>query len=253
MVRKTTVEETPEVLPKERATLTILDQAVKEIDDPLAIFISETWKQLLTLVIVGLLGWWGYSVYHSAGVSRLEGAGDTYKSARETFATLVEQRTELSKESDEKKKSELQSKILATSKRLEEITKVLHDTVPPYTHIAPLYEALLLTAKGESREKIAATLNALSWSEAKPGSSDRFLLELRALMQARALLDSPSEYKAGRALLKSLAESGEVAAAAAAMSLSKVSQSGEEVAEAKAVLNSVKTRLPDQGDLLKGE
>ncbi len=229
------------------------------LEDPLAKFVNKNWLQIIGVLIVVAVVYFGYVQFMSAYQTRMSGAADLYRKVREEYAALTETRASAVKETDAKKKEELTKSTQESSRKLSESIRALGDASYPYSEIARIYQALVLitvppggalTADVKAARQV---LQPLNWEQEKTGSPKRLLAELRALLLGRTLLDDPSTIAEGRSMLKTLAQRGAVVHTAAALSLSQIASTDEEKKEAKAVLESLRSQHVEQGEVIDSE
>ncbi len=234
----------------------IMAQTVAE--DPLARFVAKWWRQIAGVILVIAAGYFAYDLFRSAALTRMRESADAYKRVRNEYAIVIGASTTIRSAADQSKVADVKKNLEDATKRLNDSLQVLADSEAPYRDIAPIYKALSTLAVSPTVDegvisKIEQDLAPRAWESAAVGAPDREIAELRSLLFARALLDSEVRYADARALLRTLAEKAEIVPAAAANTLSEVSRTDEERAEAKATLEALTERRPELREVLEAE
>ncbi len=143
------------------------------------------------------------------------------------------------------------SQIKSQTEKMNQILLALSDAKSPYKEIGKIYEALIKTSSSDKQSALKFTdLNLLSENS---GSGESLYDEFGWLVVARSKIDDAASYSDGRNLLKLLAEKGQVAHVASAVTLARISETKEERAEAVGVLESLKNRVPEQSPIIDVE
>ncbi len=236
-------------------------QAAK--DDPVVRFISQNWKTVIGALIAVALSMIAYNSFKSTAEQKRASATQTlidiqqgYKAITDKQESLTTLAKELLVESDPKKKDELQQKIDADTKELNQLrdrTTLVIDSLKspePFDMLAQMYRGLMAARFGDyaTTEKI---LSATSWEAiGSPDSAERMAAELAALGLARSLVDAPSSGEMVKSALTNLASKGSFAAAQAAVTLATIAVTPDDRAKAREVIDGVSRRLPSQEKFL---
>lgn len=257
-------------------------------EDPLLRFIGKYWQHVVFLVAACVIISYAFQAFQSTRENSLKTASERYARVRSEFtqleqldrdiaklrievakeplassssqgvapagqggATVSEKATRLAEK--EKKRGEAQA-------RFDQTLQALADSKEPYKRIAKLYGILSQRLGGAGAPAGAVAASPLdvgvlaTWEQSGgPTSAERFFGELEALIVARALLDVPERLGEGVAALKALATRGSVARVSAAISLAQLAQSPNERAEARTLLEAIRTQQPEQSDQVRDE
>ena len=234
-------------------------------EDPVFKFLFKWWRQILTVAVAVVIVFYGRCQFEQARALRMSEASDLYVRLENEFSNLRSLGQELqelkSREQNgvrgdadwSKKVGELEEKIGDSNRRLKELLASLQDTRAPYEGLASLYKVLADEFSGNTKEVSEALNPAHNFAQIESGRPERFFAELKALVSARALLDSGAGFSEGRALLAELAQEGQFVNVAAAVSLARISLSPEEKSAAAALLEKVVSAHPEQAELLDEE
>lgn len=235
-------------------------------DDPIVKFLAQNWRPVLTTVAVGAAVWYAVQAFRTTRYEAMERSAQLFtkvvasvqdvEQRQQRLATL--QAREISKDEVQAKKdkeeldkavAELESERTKLAQRLQ----ALGDGKAPYSGLAHIYQAAGAVREGDLA-KARELLAGLKWRDVKDVRSvERFSGEYGALLLGRALLDDESGREEGRAQLGSLAQEGVYAHVAAAVTLLNSARSDDERTAATDLIESLKARAPEQGDLLGEE
>lgn len=227
-------------------------------DDPFFLFMKKWWLQVAFVAAAVVLGVYAKGAFEETYRNEQGHAADLFVELQSRFDELPVLEASLEKaQSDEAKagdKKEDAAKKVSAAKaaldqskaRIESLLASLSDTKKPYSDLAKLYQGALAARSGA-----ASNLSADGWTKITDSASqERFVAELAALVLARSQLDRDSDVAAGRATLRSLAEQGTYFDVAAALALANAAQTTEEKKEARAAIESIQMRSPEQTDTL---
>lgn len=266
------VQQTPQPVEQEPTVFEDNPQVAKTLsEDPLFRFLGRNWRVLLVIVGVVLLAYFFNNMFHATYVETMQRSAEVFENVHaqyddiesskkqllqlqlESVKLAKDQNTEAKqKEENQKKITELDAKIGASTTKLEALIAALADTREPYNKLALIYRALLLKSKNDLKAA-ADTLQAFNWKNLDLQNKQRFFAELAGFNLAGILLDSSENRAQGEALLKDLALSSEYLSGAAALRLSALASSQEQRSEAHSVIEQVLTKHPEHSDMLEPE
>ncbi len=230
-------------------------------EDPFSKFIATNWRAALVTIAIALVGYYFMVSFKDTQLKARVSSSDLFTEAQYSWDELLNLQQSLdsltqniaTKKPEEisQNKTEIEKKIVETKARFSQQLTALSDVNEPYNKLADLYREINAIRSGD----IAAAKNALSNIKDNVGKSTdpRALLslELAELMLARSLIDNQATYKEGRDILKKLATSGTYAFAIAAVTFSKISNTPDEIKEAKELLDLIASTHPEQLDIIK--
>ncbi len=237
-----------------------LAQTVK--DDPLFLLLKKWWVHIAVFAGAIILGIYAKGVFEETGRAELMRASDIFTELESRFEDIPALETALAKAQSEaaaatdkkddaqKKVTEAQAALDQGNARLASLVTSLEESTQPYTELGKIYRGAL-AARAGNREAARTVLSLTRWGTLKPERTpERFMAELEALVLARAELDDLANAAAGRATLRSLTEQGLFMAIPAGVALASSAASSQEKAEAKAALENLKAKFPEQTELL---
>lgn len=244
-----------------------------KIDDPLALFISKHWQQLIMALVVIGIGYYFYNGYLTSQRENQMRAAELYSKAQNSFEELERLRSEELKanpNNPETSEAKVDSNTADSDKELAEKSKqnqiaeargrltqqlaALGDTPAPYKQMGVLYSIRMAIAQNDLKSAESALATLPAWNTVdRTDSALRYIGEQAALLYAIGLIDDDSRIQEGRELLISLGKSGVFVAPQAAITLARIATSKPEKSEALSLLESVSRSLPSQSDLLANE
>lgn len=231
-------------------------------DDPFVLFIKKWWVHIVMVAGAVVLGVYAKGVFEETSRAELMRAADIFFELESMVQELPAQEAALAKarseeapagattEDAKKKTAAAQAALDQTKARVESSLKSLEDTREPYISLARVYRGALAAQDGNV-QLAQQNLSLQRWQAvSEPRSTERFIAELEALILARSLLDTADRSAEGRGALRTLAEGGEYFSIPAAIAFISIAQSAEEKAEAKALVDVLKSKAPEQSELL---
>ena len=236
-------------------------------EDPIFRSLLKYWKQCLVVVAAVLAAWYLKSRFHETWAGSMTESADIFQSVSvelEGFRRAVDELESISAqkagetpvtEDTTKKYAEAETRLKESREKLLKSLAGLGDASSPYAELAPLYGALVQAREGKIGE-VRAALGNSSWDPAQAEKMTRaaeLIAELKSLVLARSLLDSPETEQEGRALLARLAEQGRVVHVTAAVSLARTAATEDQRRGALSILQQIAKRQPEQGEILEAE
>lgn len=260
------------------------------LEDPVLMFFQTWWRHIAMAVVACGIVIYFISAFQETYVASMKGSADSLHRLQEEYRTFLDIKQQLEsatsehqlakeelvklgtgkidqkiKEDAEKKVSDSEKKLNDAKSRSEEVQSSMLQIIgsasaikEPYKSLAQLYRVLVARAAltGEPSFKIDDGIQAqfLDWEKnTSPNSEERFVKELGALALARGLLDIPEESKKGRDLLEAIAKRGSYGQVSAALAISTISNTAEELKGALLILEDIQRVRPDQSDMLRDE
>lgn len=235
-----------------------ISKAVSE--DPFFRFLHKHWTRLLIAVALIAAGFYAKSAFEETYVASMSQAADLYSKVRSGYRGLVglhdqvqAQKAAYREDPSEEVAAKLQNleqSLADSQRRLGEIVMALGDARDPYKQVAGLYDLLLLTLS-ERHSEVSDTVKTIAWEQyGSDQLAERFLAELKALVAARALLDSSEHSNEGVLLLEELGERGRYVHTSAALSFARIADSDELKGRAVVLLERVLAEHPEQVELI---
>lgn len=226
-------------------------------EDPVVIFFAKWWKHLFVAVIALAAAAYARNTYRQTLQASKEEASEIFAKAREHYETFKKAETRISVAKLEKKE---QGELGALEKQsadalgtLRQQLVVLKDTLEPYSTLGRIYEGLVAIESGD----IAAARTSLKQFErgslATLSPDERLYVEGAMLALGKGLLAKAETQKEGVDILKRIVQEGESAHVVAGLAIARVASSDEEKSEAKILLEQLKQKHPEQGDLINQE
>lgn len=233
-------------------------------DDPLFLFLKKWWLHVAVVagaIVLGIYAKGAFEETHRAEMSRsadrfMEMQGQFEELAALEAAVLKAEADVAAAAADKKEAAgkalaDAQQKLREGRTRLDNLLATLADAREPYAELGKLYRGAL-ALRGNDFAAAQSTLSANRWTGIEDvESSSRFIAELEAFTLARAELDQENLRSAARGHLRGLAERGAHFDIAAALALASASGNDEEKAEARAVLENLRARAPEQTEVIE--
>lgn len=215
-------------------------------DDPLVTITRKYTKPaVIVATLVGALVYGSY-VFKQTAIAGIESASGSFSAFHDDYESYINIKDELNKPGlSAEKKKDLEQREKDISAKVSAELAGLADVRDPYRSIGLVYSELFNSIKND--KPISASSN---W-KSLPQGLNRMLEEGKAFAGAKKQVDI--DYKLGKGLLKGLAESGQYFNSVAAISLSRMADSEEEKADAIAILENLKTTIPNLTDIFNRE
>lgn len=226
-------------------------------EDPVVIFFARWWKHLFVAVVALAAAAYARNTYRHTLMASKEQASEVFAKAREHYETFKKAETRIAVAKLEKKE---QGELAALEKQsadalstLRQQLTVLKDTLEPYSTLGRIYEGLVAIESGD----IAAARSALKQFERENlggvDADERLYVEGAMLALGKGLLGKPETQKEGIDILKRIVQEGQSAHVVAGLAIARVAGSDQEKSEAKVLLEQLKQKHPEQGDLINSE
>jgi hypothetical protein len=231
-------------------------------DDPLFLFLKKWWLHVAVVagaIVLGIYAKGAFDETHRAEMAR---SADRFMEMQGQFeelaaleAAVLKAEADVAaadkKEDAGKTLSEAQQKLREGRTRLDNLLATLADAREPYAELGKVYRGAL-ALRGNDFASAQSTLSADRWGSIEDAeSSQRFIAELEAFTLARAELDQENLRSLARGHLRALAERGAHFDVAAALALASASGTDEEKAEARSVLEQLRSRAPEQTEVIE--
>ncbi len=236
-------------------------------DDPFFKLINSHWRESLFFVAFVLAGYYVVTNLQRSFYESKVASSDVFQKAQASLgeivslerelSTLINQKVDLKRDTKEaqelrnKKLDEAKAKLKAAQDTLSQRVAALGDQKVPYNKLAPLL-SLSAAATTDDRDGIKKISEEII-SKTDTSITGVLVSELAQLSKARVSLDSTETRSIGLSELVALVNNSKFVSTAAAATLAKVSSSDEERAQAKAAVENLLTRSPQQRDLLAQE
>jgi hypothetical protein len=241
------------------------DPAIAEAakDDPVVRFISRNWKTVIGALMAVALSMVAYNSFKNTAEQKRATATQTLMDIQQGYKAITEKQQELttltkdhSSETDPKKKEQVQQKIDAATKELNQLrdrTTLVVDSLKsprPFDMLAQLYRGLIAARFGDYAIT-QGVLSSTSWEAVGASdSAERMVAEFAVLGLARSLVDAPNSREPVMGALGNLASKGTFAAVQAAVTLATIASTPEEKVKAREVVGEVSRRFPAQEKFL---
>lgn len=233
----------------------VISRAAQE--DPVVIFFAKWWKHLFIAVIALGAAAYARTTYRETLQRSKEEASETFAKAREQYEAFKKAETRMAlaklEKKDQAELTSIQKQSADALSTLRQQIVILKDKTEPYSTLGKIYEGLIAVESGD----IAAAKSAFepfkrdSLSGLRP--EERLYVEGGMLALGKSLLEKGESHREGLQLLKRVAQEGESAHVVAALAVARVATNDNEKGEAKALLEQVKQKHPEQGDLINQE
>lgn len=205
----------------------------------IVVFFRRHNSKIISLAVVVILAVVGLQWYVAQRSEEKKLGAENFKAFRAAYVAWSENQD---KGSDE-------SVLRDLNARVQGLSQLLSVSIAPYGEVADIYRLILLVKEGKMDDIALFPLQALVPTDLQDPEGS-FLPELKHLIVAKALADSPEHSARGRQMLVELVRVGGVASVPAASSLAQLSKTPDEVAEVMKLIGLAIQRQPWQGELL---
>jgi predicted negative regulator of RcsB-dependent stress response len=180
------------------------------IEDPFAKVVYTWKKELLIVLVIGVLGAWGYSLIATAHETEKEAAAQAFLNVQRSYDEYVAA-------------GDSKGTVEEISKKTEEAKKKFQAVLASFSDAGDTYKPLV-----DAYRAMANKATDINFATLTEGSPERLVAELSALAVARSQLDT--DFDKGLSALKVIAHSGSAVTVAGALdSLIVVAPSDPEV------------------------
>ncbi len=231
-------------------------------EDPILRYMAKWWQQIAFIVCAIVLAFWLRGRFQETWLNSKGEASDLFSRSEQRYSEFVEASLEKEDKKAETKKPEGEgsaSEKEDAAKKSEEMKRVLNEslaslaeTEAPYSQLADVYRALATMQQGDAT-KVDGILGVVSLVGKDGSKTDRFVSEMKLLIEAKAFLDNQAKLAEGKAILKKLASEGYFVNVVAAVTLARLAESDTEREEAKRIINKILETQPEQAQFLQDE
>ncbi|MCO6431209.1 MAG: hypothetical protein J5J00_10140 [Deltaproteobacteria bacterium] len=242
----------------------LLESAPK---DPVQELLQSHWKQIVYAALAVIAITYFVSSFREAFEENLKISADHFSYVDSTFEELRAAQSEYrqalekgapkegSKEAEEQaaQLKALKEKADAARTKFEQVlAEAVNQSREPYSLLSSVYQAKVARLSGDAAVLKAKAQEASRWESIKElDSFERLQSEYLALVAARGLVDHSEGAEEAKKQLVGIIEGGVYAAVPAAIALSELAATPQEKTQALTLLQSLRSRMPEQADLLR--
>jgi len=225
--------------------------------DPVQEFINQNWKHFATTILAIFVIIYFVQSFRESYNSSMQASADLFQRLQIAYRGDKDLKEELSgitadpKTTDAAKIEEVKNKIAENRSQFDQLLSSAADAREPYKSLSVLYRASMNESENPTLSKEVLKQYSDWKKSGKDGSVERMNAELGALQLGRLQLQTNEEVAKGRELIKDLTVNGEFVSVAAAKVLAGFASTDAEKSEAKATINSLLSKQPEQADILK--